>query len=94
MALPRLGLPNALNQPLLEQICHAVRAGHRLACLVGLVDQEPVAELRVVAVGVEQGVGAVGLDQVGVGDRAEQPAVVGLACDLQYPTRHRLSVPG
>ena len=43
--------------------------GHRLARSAGLVDQEPVAELGVVAVGVEQRVRAIGRGQLGVGDR-------------------------
>ena len=62
---------------------------HGLTGLGCLVDEEPVAELGVLAVGVEQSVGAVGLDQLGVGDRGREPAVVGLAGDLEYPARHR-----
>jgi len=38
---------------------------HHLAGLRGLVDQEPVPVLGVIAMGVHQGVGAVGLDQLG-----------------------------
>ena len=57
--------------------------------VAGLVGQEPVAELWVVAVSVEQGVGPVGLLELGGGDRAGQPAVVGLASDLEHPARHR-----
>jgi hypothetical protein len=63
--------------------------GHDLASLACFVDQEAVAELRVVAVGVEQGVRAVGLDQLGLSDRLCEPAVVGLASDLEHPARHR-----
>jgi hypothetical protein len=48
--------------------------GHRLAGVAGLIDQEPVAELRVLAVGVEQRVRPVGRSQVGVGDRVREPA--------------------
>jgi hypothetical protein len=55
----------------------------------GLIDQEPVAELRVVAVGVEQCVGPVGPGQFTGGDRGGQPPVVGLAGDLEDPARHR-----
>ena len=36
--------------------------GHRLTGVTGLLDQVAVTELRIVAVGVEQGIGAVGLD--------------------------------
>ncbi|MGX1784940.1 hypothetical protein ACWIGF_27885 [Streptomyces diastaticus] len=43
--------------------------GHHLASGPGLVDEEAVAELEIVAVGVEQGVGPVGLGQFRVGDR-------------------------
>ena len=59
------------------------------AGVAGLVGEEPVAELRVVAVGVEQRVGPVGRLELGVGDRAGQPAVVGLAGELEHPARHR-----
>jgi hypothetical protein len=40
-------------------------------------------------VGVEQRVSAVGLDDLGVGDGVNAPAVVGLAGELEYPARHR-----
>jgi len=36
-------------------------------------------------VGTEQRVGAIGLDAFGVGDRVREPAVVGLAGDLEDP---------
>jgi hypothetical protein len=39
--------------------------------------------------GVEQGVGALGLDDLGVGDGVSAPAVIGLAGELEYPARHR-----
>lgn len=55
----------------------------------GLVHQEAVAELRVVAVRVEQRVGPVCLGQFGVGDRAGQPPVIGLSGRPQHPARHR-----
>lgn len=42
--------------------------GHRLAGLSGLFDQVAIADLGVVVMGVEQGVGAIGLDEFGVGD--------------------------
>ena len=62
---------------------------HLLASLRRFTDQEPVAELGVVAVGVQQGVGAVCLDQLGLGDLVFEPAVVGLAGELQDPQGHR-----
>jgi hypothetical protein len=62
--------------------------GHRLPGRPGLIDQEPVPELRFIAVGVEQRVGAVCLRVLGLGDRSGQPPVVGLTSDLQYPARH------
>ena len=60
-----------------------------MAGVAGLVGQVAVAELRVVAVGVEQSVGQVGRLELGVGHRVGQPAVVGLPGDLEHPTRHR-----
>ncbi|MFE3776490.1 hypothetical protein ACFXPG_44890, partial [Streptomyces sp. NPDC059122] len=47
--------------------------GHRLTGGVGLVEEEAVSELRVVAVSVEQGVRPVCLGQFGVGGRPGQP---------------------
>ena len=38
---------------------------------------------------VEQRVCAVSLLEFGVGDRVGEPAVVGLAGDLEHPARHR-----
>jgi hypothetical protein len=63
--------------------------GHRLPRLTGLVDQQPMPELRVVPMGVEQSVGAVRLHPVGVSDRSSEPPVVGLAGEFQDPARHR-----
>lgn len=60
--------------------------GHRLTSGTGLVEEEPVAELGIVAVRVEQRVGPVCLGHLGIGDRAGQPPVVGLAG--QPSTRH------
>jgi hypothetical protein len=62
---------------------------HQHAGVAGLVDQKPVTELRVVAVGVEQRVGPVGLLELGIGDRLLEPAVVGLAGQPEHPARHR-----
>ena len=72
----------------IDEVCDG-RIRHRLAGVAGFVNEEPVAELGVVAVGVEQRVGAVGLLELGVGDRTLEPAVVGLASDLEHPARHR-----
>lgn len=60
-----------------------------MAGVSGLIRQVPVAELGVVAMGVEQRVGQVRLGQVGVGDRGGEPAVLGLAGELEDPARHR-----
>lgn len=57
--------------------------------VAGLFDQEGVAELGVVGVGVEQRVGPMCGNVFGVGDWIGQPAVVGLAGELEYPARHR-----
>ncbi len=63
--------------------------GHRLTGRPGFVEEEAVAELRVVAARVEQGVGPVCLGRLGVGDRRGQPPVVGLAGQPEHPARHR-----
>ena len=55
---------------------------HHLASDGGFICEESVAERRVVAVGVEQGVGGVGLGELGLGDLLVPPAVVGLAREL------------
>ena len=83
------GLPNTDHQPFARADPPRGPVGHRLALLAGLVGQEPVAELRVVAVGVEQRVRPVRRHPLGVGDRLGQPAVVRLPGDLEHPTRHR-----
>lgn len=49
---------------------------HRLAGLTGLISQEPIPELRVITMGVEQGVGPASLHQLGIGHRISKPAVV------------------
>ena len=54
-----------------------------------MLDQESVAELWIVTVGVEQRVGPKRRNVFGVGDRIGQPAVVGLASELEHPARHR-----
>jgi len=59
----------------------------------GLVGQESVAELRIVAVCVEQRVGQIGLLGFGVGEWLLQLPVVGLASDLEHPARHHHANP-
>lgn len=58
------------------------RSGSGFSCVPGdpgFVDEEPVAELRVVAVSIEQRIRTMGRSKIGVGDRTGKPAVVGLA---------------
>ena len=62
---------------------------HLLTGLRGFADQEPIAELGVIEMGVQQGVGSVGLQQLGLGDLLVPPAIVGLAEELQDPQGHR-----
>lgn len=64
---------------------------HRLAGMGCLFDQAAVSELGIRVEGVEQGVGAVGFDDLGIGDGVGvcQPAVVRLAGEREYPARHR-----
>lgn len=62
---------------------------HRLAGLVGFCGEEPGSELGVMAVGVEQGVPAVYLDELRGGDWVLQPPIVGLAGELRDPQGHR-----
>src|SRR5699024_2418130 len=51
--------------------------------------EQPVPELRIILVGVEQGVGAVGSHHLAFGEGCVQPPVVGLSCELEDPARHR-----
>lgn len=62
---------------------------HRLAGIGCLFDKVAVAELRVILVSIEQGIGAIRLDDLSVGDGIGPPAVVRLAGELEYPARHR-----
>jgi len=62
---------------------------HRLPRLAGFVGQEPVAELEVLTVGVEERVRPVRFGSVGTGDRPREPPVVGLASEVEHPARHR-----
>ena len=62
---------------------------HHLAGISRLVDQEAIPVLGIIQVGVQQGVGTIGLDELGPGDLLFPPAVVGLAGELQDPQGHR-----
>lgn len=52
-----------------------------------LVEEEPVPELGVIAVGIEDRVGQVGLSQLGVGNRLRQPPVVRRATQSEHVKR-------
>lgn len=54
-----------------------------------LVGQEAVAELGIIAVGVEDRVREEGLVELGRGHGLGQPGVVVLAVELEHPARHR-----
>ena len=54
-----------------------------------LVEQQPVAELGVLAVGFEDRIRVVGLLELAVSDRVGEPGVVVLAVELEHPARHR-----
>jgi hypothetical protein len=64
-------------------------ASHRLTGLTSLVGEETMPELWVILVGVKERVRAMGLHDLTLGDGVDQPPVVGLAGELQYPARHR-----
>lgn len=82
--LPEDGPPLVVSaDPPRGPLAHALANGF---CFAG---EEPVAELGIIAVGVEQGVRPIGLDQLGLGDLLFPPAVVGLAGELQDPQGHR-----
>lgn len=61
----------------------------RLTLVAGFVGEEPIPELRVVAVRVEQCVRPIRLIQVPLTHGVTQPAVIRLASKLQNPARHR-----
>ena len=61
---------------------------HRSASILGLVAQQPVPELGIVLVGVVEGVGPVSGLHLRGGDRVLEPAVVGLAGELEDPQGH------
>jgi len=62
---------------------------HALASRFRFAGEEPVTELGIVTVGVEQGVRPIRLDQFRRGDLLFPPAIVGLAGELQDPQGHR-----
>jgi hypothetical protein len=75
-----LGLAKADHQPLSRQIRHTVRSD-LVAGGPDLLGEEPVAELGIIAMRVEHGVGEMCLVEHPVGDGVGQPPVVGLAGD-------------
>ena len=60
-----------------------------MAGIANLVAQEPVSELGIVAMGVEDRVRQPRLVQLGISERLSKPPVVGLAGKVEDPTRHR-----
>jgi hypothetical protein len=58
-----------------------------------LVGQEPVAELRVVVVGIDQGVGQVGVVQLALADGPSKPRVVRLGRVADTPQVNRTGTP-
>ena len=62
---------------------------HRLTSLASLVSEQPVTELGVIFVRVEQRVRSIRLHDLAGCDGVGQPPVVRLARELQNPTRHR-----
>ena len=81
--LPEHGPPAVRRR---DPPCCPVR--HRLALVAGFVGKEAIPELRVVAVGVEQGVRPIRLIQVPLTHGVTPPAVIRLASKLQNPARH------
>src|SRR5262245_6182336 len=63
------------------------------ACLADFVGQEPVAELGIIAMGVEDRVRQVGLVPLGAEAGVGEPPVLRQAGDLEDPARHRDGIP-
>lgn len=63
--------------------------GHGLPGRLGFVSQQPVPEFRICLVGGVQGVGPVSGFQFSLANRILEPAVVGLAGELEDPQGHR-----
>src|SRR3546814_3137355 len=64
-----------------------------VAARADLISEEPVAELGVVAVCVEDRVRQMGFSELAVTHRLFEPPVVGLAGNLEDPARHRDGAP-
>src|SRR3546814_21073840 len=64
-----------------------------VAARADLISEEPVAELGVVAVCVEDRVRQMGFSELAVTHRLFEPPVVGLAGNLADPARHRDGAP-
>ena len=62
---------------------------HRLPDVTGLICEETVPDLWVVAVNIEQRVRPIRFDDLTIGGGIEQPPVVGLASKRENPARHR-----
>src|SRR5699024_697928 len=62
---------------------------HGLAGRFGFVGEVPVPELGIIAVGIEERIGPICLNDDCFRDGCCQPPVVGLAGELQDPARHR-----
>jgi hypothetical protein len=62
---------------------------HSMAASAGFIGEEPVAELEIVAMGVEHDVRHVGLVEFDIGDRVGGPALVRLAREIEDPARQR-----
>ena len=62
---------------------------HHLTSGACFVSQEPVAELGIIAVSIEQSIRPVCLDQLRLRRRIGEPPVVVLTVQAQDPTRHR-----
>ncbi|MGL4297954.1 MAG: hypothetical protein ACRCW4_02645 [Candidatus Neomicrothrix subdominans] len=54
-----------------------------------LIGQEPVTELGIIAVGVEDRIRQIRLVELGHSHRLDEPRVVVLAVELEHPARHR-----
>ena len=79
--LPRF-FPKALHQPLAEQIAHTVRSQALWPKALASSARSRCPNSPLVAVGVEEGVGQVGLTQFQCRDWMGEPAVGGLPGEL------------
>ncbi len=60
-----------------------------MAGLADLIGKEPVAELGIITMRVEDRVREIHLVELCVGDRVHEPPVIGLTGDVEDPARHR-----